>query len=67
MSPECSNGECVVNAFKLNPKHSVADIAVKQKNCPNVGPVYKAFIHDLVKAPTRDDLSGNSAACKYFF
>ena len=52
MSAECSKGECVVHAFKFNPKHSVAEIAEKQKNCPDVGPVYKAFIHDPVKAPT---------------
>ena len=66
MGAYCDNGSCVVQAFKLNPIHSMKEIAERQRMCPDVGPIYEAFQKDPLNAPTWDSFSGNSTASKYY-
>ena len=66
MGARCEDGTCVVQAFKFNPVHSVQEIAEKQRACPDVGPIYEAFVKDSVNPPSWEDLGNKSTACKFY-
>ena len=67
ISTKCLKGECLISAFKLNPKYSCAELGEMQKNDPDVGPVYRAFLTNSEQKPEWREISRESAATKSYF
>ena len=63
----CLKGDCLVQAFKLNPRYSAAELGEMQLADPDIGPIYKAFKHDPTSKPAWKDISSESAATKSYF
>ena len=72
MSYRCSDGkhldtnECVINALKLKPHYSNAEIAKLQQSDPDIGPVYVSKKSDPVTRPTWNKHSAKSPATKAY-
>ena len=67
ISAKCLKGECLISAFKLNPKYSCAELGKMQEIDPDVGPIYRAFVKDPKTKPDWKDISCESAATKSYF
>ena len=66
MGLTCRKGECFVNAFRLNPKYSTAELGEMQKNDPDIGPVFAKYMEDPTVKPTWNQMSSCSAATKAY-
>jgi len=62
----CCMTDCVVQAFKLNPKYSSPELGVMQDQDPDIGPVKRKFEEDSITEPTWNDISEYSATTKAY-
>ena len=64
---KCEPDECLVQAFKLNPDYSAAEIAKMQEEDPDIKPVLLAYRQNPDERPKWDEVSGYSTATKSYF
>ena len=59
--------DCMVYAMQLNPAYSAAELAEMQKKDGDIAPVLEALTKDPDNPPDWEQISGLSAANKYYF
>ena len=66
MSKLCHKGDCMVQAFNLNPKYSTIELGKMQQKDPDIGPIYRAFEKDPTHKPKWKELSHCSKVTKSY-
>jgi hypothetical protein len=66
IEPRCTENKCTVQAYRINPRFSAAEIAEMQNNDPDIKPI-RDWIQSNKNEPDWEDISGYSAATKSYF